>query len=62
MGQQKQGEFQDGTFWFKKSDEVLTLGLTDLALETRVGMPSRVELPEEGERYEAGELLGFVEG
>ena len=59
---EKVGELGHGAFWFKQNGDILTLGLTDLALEEKVGAPTRVELPEEGEAFSKGETLGFVEG
>ncbi len=57
----KNGEFFEGKFWFERKGSLLTLGLTQLALED-VGVIRRVEFPADGDDFEKGEIVVTVEG
>lgn len=57
----KDGEFDKGRIWFSRRGNVLTLGLTSSAIDS-LGELDEIALPEEGDRFEAGEDIVTVEG
>lgn len=61
MGVPKNGELQHGKVWFERRGSVLTLGVTDSAIRS-LGEIEEVELPDEGEEYETGDVVTTLEG
>ncbi len=57
----KSGEFSEGKLWFRRKGSVLTIGMTSHAIEG-LGALQAVDLPEEGEEYQKGDVLTMVEG
>lgn len=57
----KSGEFHDGKMWFTRKGNLVTLGLTSLAIE-ELGDVEKVELPNENADFEKGEALGMIAG
>ena len=57
----KSGEYEEGKLWFKRKGSMVTLGLTHSALE-ELGAVEEVELPDEGEDFDKGEVVVTVEG
>lgn len=57
----KTGEYEEGHLWFERSGTVLTLGVTTLAIE-EIGAVASVELPEQGDDFDKGEIISTVTG
>ena len=57
----KHGEYQDGKLWFHRKGSMVTVGLTLSAIED-IGSVESVELPEEGEDFEKGNVVATVDG
>ena len=57
----KNGEYLDGKLWFQRRGSMITLGLTNAAVED-VGTVESIEFPNEGDDYEKGEILATVSG
>lgn len=57
----KFGEFQDGKLWFTRKGNLITVGLTSLAIE-EVGDIEKIEMPEESEDFVKGDAIGNVVG
>lgn len=57
----KDGEFDQGRLWFSRRGNVLTLGLTSRAIEA-LGDLEAIELPEEGDHFDAGDDIATVDG
>jgi glycine cleavage system H protein len=56
-----EGELQAGNIWFRRDGNVLTLGLTSLAME-KLGDLESIELPEEGDHFDEDDSIITVEG
>ncbi|MCM2323976.1 MAG: glycine cleavage system protein H [Oligoflexia bacterium] len=57
----KSGEFQEGKLWFQRKGSIVTVGLTSLATE-EVGQVQSVDLPDEEEDFEKGDVVATVDG
>lgn len=57
----KNGEFLDGKLWFHRKGHVVTLGLTNLAVE-EVGEVQSIEFPDEGTDFGKGDPMITVDG
>jgi glycine cleavage system H protein len=57
----KEGEFQEGKGWFSRKGSILTLGLTPTGIE-EIGTVEKVELPEEGDDFEKGNVVVTLDG
>ena len=57
----KYGEFFEGKLWFQRKGTTVTLGVTSLAIE-EIGAVDSIELPDEGEDFEKGDVVVTVEG
>jgi glycine cleavage system H protein len=57
----KNGEFSEGKLWFTRKGSLVTLGLTTVAIE-EVGEVSKLELPDEGDDFDKGEVVVTVDG
>jgi glycine cleavage system H protein len=57
----KNGEFFEGKLWFHRKGSVVTLGVTNLAIE-QIGEVASVEFPDEGTDFQKGEILLTVDG
>lgn len=57
----KNGEFLDGKLWFHRKGSVITLGLTNAAVE-EVGEVESLEFPSEGDDFDKGEVVVTVDG
>jgi glycine cleavage system H protein len=57
----KSGEFLDGKLWFQRKGSIVTVGLTNLAVE-EVGSVETIELPNEGDDFGKGEICVTVDG
>lgn len=57
----KEGEFDQGRFWFSRRGNVLTIGLTSAAIDA-LGDLEAIELPEEGDHFDAGDDIATVDG
>ena len=57
----KNGEYLDGKMWFQRKGSVITLGLTSHAME-ELGSVESVEMPDEGDDFEKGEVILTVQG
>lgn len=55
------GEFGDGKLWFQRKGTVITLGLTDAAIDD-LGQIETIEFPDEGSDYTKGEVVMTLEG
>ena len=54
-------EYDDGRIWFKQKGKVVTVGLTEKALE-EIGSIQSVSLPVEGDECVQDDAVGEVEG
>ncbi len=57
----KNGEFLEGKLWFSRKGSFLTLGLTNAAIE-EVGNVEVLELPDEGDDFDKGDVVVTVDG
>ena len=57
----KEGEFAEGQVWYSRRGNVLTIGLTSGAID-KLGDLDGIELPEEGDHFDAGDDILTVEG
>ncbi len=57
----KNGEFFEGKLWFHRKGSIVTLGVTNLAIE-QIGEVASVEFPDEGTDFQKGEVLLTVDG
>lgn len=57
----KSGEFQEGRLWFTRRGDVVTLGVTNLAIE-EVGEVQSIEFPDEGADFTKGDTVMTVDG
>lgn len=57
----RSGEFMDGQAWFTRKQTVLTLGVTNAALED-IGEVESITLPEEGDDLSKSEVVVTIEG
>jgi glycine cleavage system H protein len=57
----KEGEFDQGRFWYSRRGNVITIGLTSLAIDS-LGDLETIELPEEGDHFDAGDDIATVDG
>lgn len=57
----KGGEFLGGKLWFERKGDIVTLGLTDSAIE-EIGTIEDITFPDEGEDFDKGEIVVTVDG
>ncbi len=57
----KNGEFQEGKLWFQRKGSVLTIGLTNVAVE-EVGSVESIEFPDQGDDFDKGDVIATVDG
>lgn len=57
----KNGEFEDGKLWFQRKGTLLTVGLTNVALE-EVGEIENIDFPAEGDDFDKGDVVVTIEG
>jgi glycine cleavage system H protein len=57
----KEGEFLEGKLWFQRKGSMVTVGLTNVAVE-EVGSVESVEFPSEGDDFDKGEVIVTVDG
>ena len=57
----RNGEFNDGKLWFQRKSKIVTIGLTNLAVE-EIGEVQSVEFPDEGTDFVKGDTVLTVEG
>ena len=57
----KSGEYSDGKLWFERKGSTLTLGLTSAAID-HLGSIESIDLPDEDEDFDKGEVVATVEG
>ena len=57
----KNGEFLDGKLWFQRRGSMLTLGLTNTAVE-ELGSVEGLEFPNEGDDFDKGDTVVTVVG
>ena len=57
----KNGEFLEGKLWFSRKGSVVTLGLTSAAID-EVGNVEALELPDEGDDFDKGDVVVIVDG
>lgn len=57
----KNGEFLDGKLWFQRKGSLLTVGLTNVAVE-EVGSVQSIEFPDEGDDFDKGDIVVTVDG
>lgn len=55
------GEFLEGKLWFQRKGSVLTVGLTNSAIEL-IGELASIDLPDEGESVKKGEVILTIDG
>ncbi|OFZ23180.1 MAG: hypothetical protein A2X94_14055 [Bdellovibrionales bacterium GWB1_55_8] len=60
-GAPKSGEYQDGKLWFQRRSSVVTIGLTDMAIE-EIGSVQKIDFPDEGEDFGKGEVVLTIDG
>lgn len=61
LNNKKNGELLDGRVWFQRRDDIITLGLTNVAIQ-ELGEINSVEFPNEGDDFAEGDILATVEG
>lgn len=54
-------EYADGSLWYQKEEDVLTLGVTS-AYADRIGDVEDLILPEEGDQFEVGDIILTIQG
>jgi len=57
----KNGEYQDGKLWFSRKAGVVTIGLTNAAIE-EIGQVQGIDFPEDGDDFEKGDVVVTLEG
>lgn len=57
----KSGEFMDGKAWFTRKQTVLTIGVTNAALD-EIGEVESITLPDEGDDLATEEVVVTIEG
>jgi glycine cleavage system H protein len=57
----KNGEFGEGKLWFHRKGTIVTLGMTNLAVE-EVGEVQSIEFPDEGSDFGKGDTVVTVDG
>jgi glycine cleavage system H protein len=57
----KEGEFYQGQLWYSRRGNVLTIGLTNNAID-KLGDLDGITLPEEGDHFDAGDDIVTIEG
>lgn len=57
----KSGEFSEGKLWFTRKGSILTLGVTDAAME-EIGEVRGIEFPDKDDDFDTGELVLTVSG
>lgn len=57
----KNGEFLDGKLWFHRKSLMVTIGMTNLAVE-EVGEVQSIEFPDEGTDFTKGDTVLTVDG
>jgi glycine cleavage system H protein len=57
----KVGEYFEGKLWFHRKGSILTIGLTNVAVE-EVGSVEVVEFPDEGDDFDKGDVVVTVDG
>jgi glycine cleavage system H protein len=57
----KNGEFLEGKLWFSRKGSVVTLGLTNIAVD-EVGNVEALEFPDEGDDFDKGDVVVTVDG
>ena len=57
----RSGEFSDGKLWFNRRGTVLTVGLTNLAID-EMGSVERIEFSSQGDDCAKGDVLATVDG
>ncbi len=57
----KEGEIQEGELWFNRRGNVLTVGLTNRAIDA-LGELEGIGLPEEGDIFDLGDAMISVDG
>ena len=55
------GEFLGGKLWFERKGDIVTLGLTDSAID-EIGTIEDIIFPDEGEDFDKGEVVVTVDG
>jgi len=54
-------EYDEGRIWFKKKGAVITVGLTEKALE-EIGTVQGIQLPAEGDEFTQDDVVVEIEG
>lgn len=54
-------EYDEGRIWFKKKGKVVTVGLTEKAVD-EIGGIQGLTLPVEGDECQEGDVVGEIEG
>ncbi len=54
-------EYDEGRIWFRKSGRLVTVGLTEKALE-EIGAVQRIQLPVEGDEVSQDDVVAEIEG
>ena len=57
----KEGELLGGLLWFRRAGSIITLGITNSALE-EIGTVERLELPAEGDPVDSNEPIATLDG
>jgi glycine cleavage system H protein len=57
----KYGEFLDGKLWFQRRANIITLGITSLAVE-EIGEVQSIEFPDEGTDFIKGDTVVTIDG
>lgn len=57
----KNGEFLEGKLWFHRKGAIVTLGMTNLAVE-EVGQVQSIEFPDEGTDFGKGDTVLTIDG
>jgi glycine cleavage system H protein len=57
----KNGEFNDGKLWFHRKGNLVTVGMTSMAVE-EVGEVQSIEFPDEGTDFVKGDTVITVDG
>lgn len=57
----KAGEYLDGKLWFERKLNIVTLGVTNAAIE-EIGQVQRVEFPSDGDDFDKGEVIATLDG
>ncbi len=54
-------EYADGVLWFTREGTLLTIGITEKALDL-AGTIQEIEFPELGDEYAGGDWIGEIQG